>query len=68
MNDVLINHCNIIFLTNKMAMSFLFIAIITFRQAEGRYVGGFGPLRAGNQRVKIRVKKTHGQISTICTL
>ena len=51
-----------------LRISFLFIAIITFRQAEGRYVGGFGPLKAGNQRVKIRGKKSHGQISTISTL
>ena len=41
-----------------LRISFLFIAIITFRQADGRYVGG-------NQRVKIRVMKSHGQISDI---
>ena len=35
-----------------LRISFLFIAIITFRQADGRYVGG-------NQRVKITVKKTN---------
>ena len=56
----------------KMAMlmriRYLFLAIAIFSKVDGRYVGGFGPLRAGNQRVKIRVKKTHGQISTISTL
>ena len=52
MNDVLINQSNIAF--NKMVMlmkiSFLFLAIAIIREGEGRFVRGFGPLRAGSNK------------------
>ena len=52
MNDVLINQCNID--CNKMVMlmkiSFLFLAIAICGEVDGRFVGGFGPLRAGNKK------------------
>ena len=35
-------------------ISFLFLTIGLFRESKGRFVGGFGPLRAGN---KNQVKK-----------
>ena len=51
MNDVLINLCNIAFykIVMLMKISFLFLAIAIFREGEGRFVGGFGPLRAGKK-------------------
>ena len=49
---MLINQCNIA--CYKMAMlmriRYLLLAIAIFSKVDGRYVGGFGPLRAGNKK------------------
>ena len=36
----------------------LFLVIIIFREGEGRFVGGLGPLRPGNKKWKINLRGT----------
>ena len=42
-----------------MRISFLFLAIVIFRGGEGRFVGGFGPLRAGNRKSGLGCNHVH---------